>query len=299
LKPAGRSLLSARAPSPTSALTRTHPPTNPTTPPPQSGDIFQLVLSQRFERRTFAQPFEIYRALRVVNPSPYMVYMQARGCVIVSSSPEILCRWAREGGRGGAAGGGAGPVRARGGVRGAGPAWTGVPRAGPDAHTAPRGPTPSPNPARNRVDGERVVTNRPLAGTRRRGADAEADAALERELLADEKECAEHVMLVDLGRNDVGKVRGSSPARAAFLSGRKLWTWSGWHRAWQRAAGSRPVAPRHPSSPARPGVRERQRRGGEADGGGALQPRHAHQQHRHRWATGRVSRAGRLSGQRD
>jgi len=58
----------------------------------QSGDIFQLVLSQRYERRTFANPFEVYRALRVVNPSPYMVYMQCRGCIIVSSSPEILCR---------------------------------------------------------------------------------------------------------------------------------------------------------------------------------------------------------------
>ena len=57
-----------------------------------AGDVFQLVLSQRFERRTFANPFEIYRALRVVNPSPYMVYMQSRGSVIVSSSPEILCK---------------------------------------------------------------------------------------------------------------------------------------------------------------------------------------------------------------
>ncbi|KAL6753966.1 ADC synthase [Haematococcus lacustris] len=113
-----------------------------------AGDIFQLVLSQRFERRTFAEPFEVYRALRVVNPSPYMVYMQARGCIIVSSSPEILCR----------------------------------------------------------VDGRRTVTNRPLAGTRRRGATQEEDLALEKELLADGKECAEHVMLVDLGRNDVGKV---------------------------------------------------------------------------------------------
>ncbi|KAJ9511332.1 hypothetical protein QJQ45_029732 [Haematococcus lacustris] len=114
-----------------------------------AGDIFQLVLSQRFERRTFAEPFEVYRALRVVNPSPYMVYMQARGCIIVSSSPEILCR----------------------------------------------------------VDGRRTVTNRPLAGTRRRGATQEQeDLALEKELLADGKECAEHVMLVDLGRNDVGKV---------------------------------------------------------------------------------------------
>ncbi|EFJ52051.1 hypothetical protein VOLCADRAFT_103239 [Volvox carteri f. nagariensis] len=114
----------------------------------QAGDIFQLVLSQRFERRTFASPFEIYRALRVVNPSPYMVYMQARGCHIVSSSPEILCR----------------------------------------------------------VDNGRVVTNRPLAGTRPRGKDPEADKALEADLLADAKEIAEHVMLVDLGRNDVGKV---------------------------------------------------------------------------------------------
>lgn len=57
-----------------------------------AGDVFQLVLSQRFERRTFAEPFEIYRALRVVNPSPYMVYMQCRGCILVSSSPEILAR---------------------------------------------------------------------------------------------------------------------------------------------------------------------------------------------------------------
>lgn len=69
-----------------------HPPPHAATTL-QSGDIFQLVLSQRFERRTFATPFEVYRSLRVVNPSPYMVYMQARGSVIVSSSPEILCRW--------------------------------------------------------------------------------------------------------------------------------------------------------------------------------------------------------------
>jgi anthranilate synthase component 1 len=57
-----------------------------------AGDIFQIVLSQRFERRTFADPYEIYRALRIVNPSPYMIYLQARGCVLVASSPEILCR---------------------------------------------------------------------------------------------------------------------------------------------------------------------------------------------------------------
>ena len=113
-----------------------------------AGDVFQLVLSQRFERRTYADPFEIYRALRVVNPSPYMIYLQARGAILVASSPEILCR----------------------------------------------------------VGADRTVTNRPLAGTRPRGASDEADAAAEAELLADDKERAEHVMLVDLGRNDVGRV---------------------------------------------------------------------------------------------
>ena len=112
-----------------------------------AGDAFQIVLSQRFERQTTADPFEIYRALRVVNPSPYMIYLQAEGSILVASSPEILCRCR-----------------------------------------------------------DRVVTNRPLAGTRRRGADPEEDRALERELLSDEKECAEHVMLVDLGRNDLGQV---------------------------------------------------------------------------------------------
>ncbi|GKE80835.1 anthranilate synthase alpha subunit 2, chloroplastic-like protein [Tanacetum coccineum] len=55
-------------------------------------DIFQIVLSQRFERRTFADPFEVYRALRTVNPSPYMTYLQARGSILVASSPEILTR---------------------------------------------------------------------------------------------------------------------------------------------------------------------------------------------------------------
>lgn len=113
----------------------------------RAGDIFQVVLSQRFSRQTSADPFEIYRALRVVNPSPYMIYLQARGSILVASSPEILCR----------------------------------------VH-----------------DG--IVTNRPLAGTRKRGADDNEDCVLADELLADEKERAEHIMLVDLGRNDVGKV---------------------------------------------------------------------------------------------
>ncbi len=112
-----------------------------------AGDIFQVVLSQRFERTTTADPFDIYRALRVVNPSPYQIYLQAGGCILVAASPEILCR------------------------------------------------------VRNRT-----VVNRPLAGTRPRGSTAELDRSLEAELLRDEKERAEHIMLVDLGRNDLGRV---------------------------------------------------------------------------------------------
>lgn len=123
-----------------------------------AGDVFQIVLSQRFERRTFADPFEVYRALRIVNPSPYMIYLQARGSILVASSPEILCRIS-----------------------------------------------------------DRRVVNRPLAGTRPRGGTPEADAALERELLADEKERAEHVMLVDLGRNDVGRVAKAGSVRVERL----------------------------------------------------------------------------------
>ncbi|KAG7554235.1 ADC synthase [Arabidopsis suecica] len=112
-----------------------------------AGDIFQIVLSQRFERRTFADPFEVYRALRVVNPSPYMGYLQARGCILVASSPEILTK----------------------------------------------------------VKQNKIV-NRPLAGTSKRGKNEVEDKRLEKELLENEKQCAEHIMLVDLGRNDVGKV---------------------------------------------------------------------------------------------
>jgi anthranilate synthase component 1 len=123
----------------------------------RAGDIFQVVLGQRFERRSGADPFDVYRALRAVNPSPYMVYMQAGPCILVASSPEILCRVERV-------------------------------TDGVGATTGYR------------------VTNRPLAGTRKRGATPAEDAALERELLADPKERAEHIMLVDLGRNDVGKV---------------------------------------------------------------------------------------------
>jgi len=129
----------------------------------RAGDVFQVVLGQRFERVSQADPFDVYRALRSVNPSPYMVYLQTRGCIMVASSPEILCRVSKD------------------------------------------------------SDGTRIVTNRPLAGTRKRGATPEQDAAMAAELLADEKERAEHTMLVDLGRNDVGVV-----ARPASVKLKKI-----------------------------------------------------------------------------
>lgn len=124
----------------------------------KAGDIFQIVLSQRFERRTFADPFEVYRALRVVNPSPYMTYLQARGCILVASSPEILAR----------------------------------------------------------IKNNKIV-NRPLAGTAKRGNTPEEDENLSAKLLKDEKQCAEHVMLVDLGRNDVGKVAKNGSVKVEKL----------------------------------------------------------------------------------
>lgn len=112
-----------------------------------AGDAFQIVLSQRFRTETKARPFDIYRALRVVNPSPFMFYLRAGGVTLVGASPEIMCR----------------------------------------------------------VENG-VITNRPLAGTRRRGATPEEDRALAEELVEDPKERAEHIMLVDLARNDVGRV---------------------------------------------------------------------------------------------
>jgi anthranilate synthase component 1 len=113
----------------------------------RAGDIFQVVPSQRLLLETRADPFDIYRALRVINPSPFMFYVKSPGLVLVGASPEVMCR----------------------------------------------------------VE-DRVVTNRPLAGTRRRGVNEAEDRRLREELLADPKERAEHVMLVDLGRNDVGRV---------------------------------------------------------------------------------------------
>jgi anthranilate synthase component 1 len=113
----------------------------------RAGDIFQVVLSQRLQTETRARAFDIYRTLRVVNPSPFLVYLKMGPVCLVGSSPEIMVR----------------------------------------------------------VEGD-LVTIRPLAGTRRRGATAEDDDRLAVELLADPKERAEHIMLVDLGRNDVGQV---------------------------------------------------------------------------------------------
>ena len=113
----------------------------------RAGDIFQVVLSQRFSVKAQANPFEIYRQLRALNPSPYLFYLQLNDVAVVGSSPEMLVK----------------------------------------------------------VQG-RDVFYRPIAGTRRRGKDEAEDQRLEREMLASEKERAEHIMLVDLGRNELGRV---------------------------------------------------------------------------------------------
>jgi anthranilate synthase component 1 len=112
-----------------------------------AGDCVQIVLSQRFEKSLACDPFDLYRSLRVINPSSYMYYLNLGGRHLVGSSPEVLVR-----------------------------------RNGPR------------------------VEVRPIAGTRPRGQTKVEDQLLEEELRGDEKECAEHVMLVDLGRNDVGRV---------------------------------------------------------------------------------------------
>ncbi|MEK6725401.1 MAG: anthranilate synthase component I [Deltaproteobacteria bacterium] len=113
----------------------------------KAGDIIQVVPSQRFRAELTAAPFNIYRALKLINPSPYMYYLKLDDLTIIGTSPEILVR----------------------------------------------------------VEGEDVDV-RPIAGTRQRGKSDEEDRALEYELLADPKERAEHIMLVDLGRNDIGRV---------------------------------------------------------------------------------------------
>jgi anthranilate synthase component 1 len=113
----------------------------------RAGDVFQVVISQRFSAKTEAEPFQIYRELRALNPSPYLFFLQLNDVAVVGSSPEMLVK----------------------------------------------------------VQG-RNVFYRPIAGTRWRGKDEAEDARLEKEMLADEKERAEHIMLVDLGRNDLGRV---------------------------------------------------------------------------------------------
>lgn len=112
-----------------------------------AGDVIQVVLAQQFQRPLHADPFNIYRCLRTVNPSPYMFFLRTGGLTILGASPEVMVR----------------------------------------------------------LEG-REITVRPIAGTRPRGRDEHQDAELERELRSDPKERAEHIMLVDLGRNDVGRV---------------------------------------------------------------------------------------------
>ena len=113
----------------------------------KAGDIFQVVPSQRFQTAINVEPYEIYRALRLINPSPYMYFLRCGDATVVGASPEVMVR----------------------------------------------------------LEADRIDL-RPIAGTRRRGATEEEDQALADELLADPKERAEHIMLVDLGRNDVGRV---------------------------------------------------------------------------------------------
>jgi anthranilate synthase component 1 len=115
------------------------------------GDAIQVVLSQRLKYTISEDPFDIYRALRTVNPSPYMYFLKFGDLQVVGSSPEILVR----------------------------------------------------------LEDDKVEV-RPIAGTRKRGKDEEEDCALEKDLLQDEKELAEHIMLVDLGRNDLGRVAQTS-----------------------------------------------------------------------------------------
>lgn len=124
----------------------------------RAGDIFQVVISQRFSGELQADPFDIYRALRTINPSPYMFFLRFGETLVVGASPEVLVR----------------------------------------------------------KEGQQVDV-RPIAGTRPRGATAEEDQQLEQDLLADPKERAEHIMLVDLGRNDVGRVAAGGSVEVSEL----------------------------------------------------------------------------------
>ncbi len=124
----------------------------------RAGDVFQVVISQRFERDVYTSPTNLYRALRCINPSPYMTLMRYPEFTLVGSSPEVMTK----------------------------------------------------------VSGRHCMV-RPIAGTRPRGKTADEDQALERELLADEKELAEHIMLVDLGRNDIGRVSKIGSVHPLYL----------------------------------------------------------------------------------
>ena len=126
----------------------------------KAGDAIQVVLSQRFLSDLHCEPFDIYRALRSINPSPYLFYLKLDDMVLLGASPEVMVRL--EEGR---------------------------------------------------------IELRPLAGTRKRGGTEEKDLAMERDLLADEKEKAEHIMLVDLGRNDVGRVAEIGSVKVTELMG--------------------------------------------------------------------------------
>ena len=122
----------------------------------RAGDIIQVVLSQRYEQQLASHPFSIYRALRTINPSPYMFYLDLGEEVVVGASPEMMVKVA-----------------------------------------------------------DRDVSVRPIAGTVRRGKDSAEDEALIRKMLADPKEQAEHIMLLDLGRNDIGRVAETGSVRVA------------------------------------------------------------------------------------
>jgi anthranilate synthase component 1 len=128
----------------------------------RAGDIFQFVPSLRMRAPGGARPFDVYRALRAINPSPFMVYLRTPGCTLIGNSPEILCKV-------------------------------------------------------ETTDAGRVVTTRPLAGSRPRGRSRAEDERLAAELLADPKERSEHAMLVDLHRNDIGRVSRAGTVRIGEL----------------------------------------------------------------------------------
>ena len=126
----------------------------------RAGDVIQVVLSQRFSTDLFCPPFDVYRALRSINPSPYLFFLKMDQTILLGASPEVMVR----------------------------------------------------------LEGKQIEL-RPLAGTRRRGQTPEEDLRLEVDLLADEKERAEHIMLVDLGRNDVGRVAEIGSVEVTELMG--------------------------------------------------------------------------------